>query len=172
MDTTRRRVGLLLFGAAALAYTLDRVTKIWAEQSLPGDPIDLIAGVLTLRFATNRGGAFSLLPNAPWFFVAVSAGISLLIVITAFRHRERMTGVALGLVLGGAVGNLTDRLVRGRGASGEVVDFIDLHVWPVFNAADSAIVIGAGLLALASWHRDRVAREEDGDAQRGAQRDA
>jgi signal peptidase II len=161
VDALRRRASTALFGAALGAFVLDRVTKLWAERALPGDPIDLIPGVLTLRFTTNSGGAFSLLPDVPWFFAAVSATISLVIVITAFRHTDRVVGIALGLVLGGAVGNLWDRLVRADGALGEVVDFIDLHVWPVFNLADSAIVVGAGLLALASWRRDRAARSED-----------
>jgi signal peptidase II len=65
--------------------------------------------------------------------------------------------VALGLVLGGALGNLTDRIVRGPGVSGRVVDFIDFHVWPVFNVADSAIVIGAVLLAMGGIRREREA---------------
>ena len=152
---------LALFGTAAAAYTLDRVTKVWAERTLPGNPIDLIQGVLTLRFTTNSGGAFSLFQNVPWFFVAVSAAISLLIVITAFRHSDLVAASALGLVLGGAVGNLTDRFVRGSGSLGDVVDFIDLHVWPVFNLADTAIVIGAALLAMTSWRRSRQAEHED-----------
>lgn len=164
MDALRRRAAIALFAAAAGAFAVDRVTKLWAERSLPGDPLDLIPGVLTLRFTTNSGGAFSLFSEVPWFFALVSAAISLLIVITAFRHVDRVVGIALGLVLGGAVGNLTDRLVRGDGDLGEVVDFIDLHVWPVFNLADSAIVVGAGLLALASWRRERAARAVDGDA--------
>jgi signal peptidase II len=63
--------------------------------------------------------------------------------------------VGLGLVLGGAVGNLTDRVIRGPGFSGEVVDFLDLQVWPVFNVADSAIVVGAALLLLSSFRLDR-----------------
>ena len=71
--------------------------------------------------------------------------------LTAFRHRDLLTGVAFGLVLGGALGNLTDRAVRASGFRGRVVDFVDLHVWPVFNVADAAIVAGAVLLALASF---------------------
>ena len=167
MDAVRRRAALALFAVAAGSYAVDRVTKVWAERTLPGDPVDLIPGVLTLRFTTNTGGAFSLFSNAPWFFVAVSVAISLLIVATSFRHSDLMVAASLGLVLGGAVGNLTDRLVRGTGALGEVVDFIDFHVWPVFNVADSSIVVGAGFLAFASWRRDRAGRAvrtEDHDA--------
>ena len=67
-----------------------------------------------------------------------------MIVATAFRHRDPVVAaVALGLILGGALGNLTDRALRGPGLSGRVIDFIDLHIWPVFNVADAAIVIGA-----------------------------
>ncbi len=157
MDAVRRRAAGFLFGFAAIAYALDRSTKIWAERTLPDDPIDLIDGVLTLRFTTNSGGAFSLFQDIPWFFVAVSAAIASLIVVTAFRHSDAMVGSALGLVLGGALGNLTDRFVRGSGSLGEVVDFIDLHVWPVFNLADSAIVVGAVMLVLATRSRDRRA---------------
>lgn len=157
MDALRRRGALILFGSAAGAYALDRSTKVWAERTLPGDPIDLIAGVLRLRFTTNSGGAFSLLAGVPWLFAAVSALVAGVIVLTAFRHTDRLTSSALGLVLGGALGNLTDRIARGPGWSGEVVDFIDLHVWPVFNLADSAIVVGAVLLAAAAWRRDRAA---------------
>jgi signal peptidase II len=155
VNAVRRHAALLLFAVAAGSYVVDRLTKVWAERALPGDPIDLIPGVLTLRFTTNAGGAFSLFANIPLFFVAVSLIISLLIVATAFRHTDLMIAASLGLVLGGALGNLTDRVVRGAGALGEVVDFIDLHVWPVFNVADSAIVVGAGVLAYSSWRRDR-----------------
>ena len=68
-----------------------------------------------------------------------------------------MHAVALGLILGGATGNLLDRVLRGSGLSGRVVDFIDLHVWPVFNVADAAIVVGAALLAFAAL-RESAAR--------------
>lgn len=73
----------------------------------------------------------------------------IVIILIASRRPPSLTGaVALGLVLGGALGNLTDRLIRGPGFSGEVVDFLDFRVWPVFNVADSCIVIGAALLLL------------------------
>ena len=150
-----------MFGTASLAYLLDRVSKLWAEHTLPDHPIDVIRGVLTLRYTTNSGGAFSVGERAPWLFVGATVAVVAAIVITAFRHRSRLQAVALGLVLGGALGNLTDRIVRGPGLRGRVVDFVDLHVWPVFNAADSAIVVGALLLGLATWRgSDRATREE------------
>ncbi|MET0800497.1 MAG: signal peptidase II [Actinomycetota bacterium] len=158
MDRARRRAATWLFTAAAVVYLVDRLSKGWAEATLPGHPIDVIPGVVTFRFATNPGGAFSLGQDLPWFFVFATISVSVVIVATAFRHTKPVTAVALGLVLGGALGNLTDRVVRGPGFSGRVVDFIDLQVWPVFNLADSAIVIGALVLAFGSLAADRSGR--------------
>jgi signal peptidase II len=155
-----RRGAALLFASAGAVFVLDRVTKAWAEASFAGRPFDVIAGVLTLRFTTNSGGAFSFGQSAPWFFATATVLVSGVIVATAFRHRGAMSAVALGLVLGGALGNLADRIVRGPGVSGRVVDFIDLHVWPVFNLADSAIVVGALLFAWSSFREP--AREPHG----------
>jgi signal peptidase II len=157
VDPRRRRPAITLFATAAVAYGLDRLTKVWAEATLPGDPIDVIPGAVTLRFTQNSGGAFSIGQSAPWFFVGVSAIVSLAIVLTAFRHTDRPVAAGLGLVLGGALGNLTDRALRGPDFTGRVIDFVDLHVWPVFNVADSAVVIGALLVA---WRGFRGGREE------------
>ena len=161
MDRARRRGAIWLFSVAASVYLADRFTKVWAEQRLPGDPIEVIAGVLTFRFATNPGGAFSLGQSAPEFFAAITVAVAVLIVVTAFRHTSAVTGLALGLVLGGALGNLTDRVTRGERLSGHVVDFIDLQIWPVFNLADAAIVIGAVVLALGSFIGDRRSRTDE-----------
>ncbi len=157
MDRARRRGAAVLFGVAAAAYLVDRGTKLWAEASLPGSPIDVIPGVLTFRFTTNSGGAFSIGQSAPWVFITASVVVAASIVATALRHTSSAPAAALGLVLAGALGNLTDRAFRGPGFSGRVVDFIDFHVWPVFNVADTAIVVGAIILALASFGEDRRA---------------
>ena len=157
VDASRRRAARTLFAIAVLAYALDRITKIWAEASLPGNPLDVVPGVLTLRFTTNSGGAFSIGQRAPWFFVGVTVVVVVIILASSFRHRNRLVGASLGLVLGGALGNLTDRAIRAPGLRGRVVDFIDFQVWPVFNLADSAIVVGAILLA---WVGLRERREE------------
>lgn len=149
MDARRSRAARTLFVTAVLAYGADRITKIWAGATLPAGPIDVVPGVLTLRFTTNSGGAFSIGQQAPWLFVGVTVVVVAIILATSFRHTSRVVGASLGLVLGGALGNLTDRAIRGSGMRGRVVDFIDFHVWPVFNLADSAIVIGAILLAWA-----------------------
>ena len=139
---------MALFAAALVAFGLDRLTKLWAEATLPGAPIEAIPGVLTLRFTENSGGAFSIGRSAPWFFVGITAIVVIVIVATSFRHTNRLVAVSIGLILGGALGNLTDRAFRAPGFRGRVVDFIDLQVWPVFNLADTAIVVGAILLAV------------------------
>jgi signal peptidase II len=87
-------------------------------------------------------------------FAAATLLICGAIVVTSFRHARVVPAIALGLVLGGGIGNLTDRLLRGPHLTGRVVDFVDLHVWPIFNVADSAIVVGTLLLALTAWRRD------------------
>ena len=154
--TRRTRLLAFLYGAAALAYVLDRVTKALAERRLAGrPPIQVIHHVVQLRYATNSGGAFSLLARRPWVFFTASAAVCVAIVIASPRIRSAATSVGLGMILGGALGNLTDRIVRGPGISGTVVDFIDFHVWPVFNLADSAIVIGAFVVVFASARRSQ-----------------
>ena len=115
--------------------------------------------MLQLRFTTNPGGAFGLFGGATWLFVGASLVVIAIILVASRRPPSRMASVALGLVLGGALGNLTDRLIRGSGFSGEVVDFIDFQVWPVFNVADSCIVIGAALLLLSGTRASRTETE-------------
>lgn len=164
VDRVARRGTILLFGFGAAAYVLDRLTKIWAERVLAEDPIHVIQRVLTLRFTTNSGGAFSIGQSSPWFFALASIIVIALILATAFRARPLPQAVGLGLVLGGALGNLTDRAIRGPGLSGRVVDMIDLHVWPVFNIADVAIVSGALLLGWSSFRAPRAEQpDEPGD---------
>ena len=143
--TRHGRSAGVLFSVAGAVWLLDRLSKVWVEHTLAGrPPLTVISGVLDLRFTTNPGGAFSLGQRARR---GSSSGrrslVSVAIIATSFRHTNVATSVALGLILGGALGNLTDRIVRGPGFSGHVVDFVDFHIWPVFNLADSAIVVGA-----------------------------
>lgn len=146
------RLAVFLYATASIVYVLDRITKVLAENHLAGrPPIRIISGVLDLRFTTNSGGAFGLFPGQPWLFFAATVAVCLAIIIVASPRLTSMaTAVGLGLILGGAVGNLTDRIIR---APGTVVDFIDFHVWPVFNLADSAIVVGAALVILLGFRR-------------------
>ena len=136
---------------ALVVIILDQITKAWAVADLQLYQRVEVTSFLNLTLAYNPGAAFSFLADAGgwqrWFFTALSAGVSVALVIwlSKLTRAERLLAIALGLVLGGAVGNLYDRIVLGQ-----VVDFLDFH-WqgshfPAFNIADSAISIGAVLL--------------------------
>ena len=146
----RSRRVLALYGTAALVLVLDQLTKHLVVTNLAGrPPVDLIGEVVQLRYTTNSGGAFSLLTGAPLFFGITAIVIVGGIIYASRRARPLSLLVVLGLVLGGALGNLTDRLLRGEGLlRGEVVDFVKVGWWPVFNVADSCVVVGGILLAI------------------------
>src|SRR5581483_10915233 len=111
-------------------------------------PVRLIPHVLTLTLTRNAGAAFSIGTGATVVFSAVAIGVVVVIARAARTMASRGWAVALGLLLGGALGNLTDRVFRAPGPlRGHVVDWIELPHWPVFNLADSAIVVG-GVLAV------------------------
>src|SRR5437879_10420020 len=124
---------------AAAVFALDRLTKVWAAHALVDRPIELIPGALTLRYTTNSGGAFSLGQRTPWLFAGATLIVSGLIVLTAFRSRNAVSAIGLGLVLGGALGNLADRALRGPALSGHVVDVLDRHPCPGFHVPRSAL---------------------------------
>ena len=117
---------LALYGTAALVLALDQLTKHLVVSNLAGrPPLDLIGDVVQLRYTTNSGGAFSLLTGAPLFFGIMALVIVGGIVYASRRAQPLSMLVVLGLILGGALGNLTDRLFRGEGLlRGEVVDFV------------------------------------------------
>jgi len=151
-----RRLTFLLYATAAATYGIDRLSKIWVEAELVGrPPIELVPGVLHLNYATNTGGAFGIADSAPLVFAGATIAVAGIIAWASFRMSRMPTAIALGLILGGALGNLTDRAVRGPGLSGSVIDFIDVRVWPIFNLADSAIVVGAVLLAIVGLRKEK-----------------
>jgi signal peptidase II len=134
---------------------LDRLTKLWVARSIPlHDSIRIIPGFFSLAHIENRGAAFGIFNDSPspWK-IGMLVAFSLVALIVVSRllwkngHSVSTTGVGLALILGGAVGNLWDRL-----AAGHVTDFLLFYIgryeWPAFNVADSSIVIGAGLLVL------------------------
>ena len=150
--TRPARLALILYGTAAVAYLLDRVSKLLVQQHLAGrPPITVIPRVVDLTYTTNSGGAFSLFPQHPWIFFTASLVVCAVIIVGAWRVGTLPAAIGLGLVLGGALGNLTDRVLHGSGISGGVVDFIDFHVWPVFNLADSCVVIGVIIVVVAGF---------------------
>lgn len=140
-----------LLVTAVAVLVADQVTKSLALANLQ-TPKDLIDGVLTLRLTYNSGGAFGLLQGLPMLFGIATLLAVVAILIWVRKAEEPRWMVPLGLVLGGGLGNVTDRLIRDTG--GRVVDFIDLHVWPVFNIADVSIVVGVGLILIMSARSD------------------
>ena len=159
---SRSRRVLALYGTAAAVLALDQLIKQLVVANLAGrPPLAVIGSFVQLRYTTNSGGAFSLLTGAPLFF-----GVMAIVIIGGIVYASRRTQplsmlVVLGLILGGALGNLTDRLLRGEGLlRGEVVDFVKVGIWPVFNLADSCIVVGGLLLALFLGRAER-ARDQD-----------
>jgi signal peptidase II len=132
-----------------VVVALDVLTKHLVVEHLEHrEPIRLLGGALLLAVSRNSGAAFSFAQGATVLFTAVAVTVIVVIVRTARRLGSIAWAVSLGLLLGGATGNLLDRVFRAPGPGrGAVVDFIDFRVWPVFNLADSAIVCG-GLLAV------------------------
>jgi len=158
---TRPRVAAVGLVTAVLVVTADQLTKWWALEQLADGPVDLV-WTLRLRLTFNSGAAFSTGEGYTPFLTA--AGVVVLLVLVAMTRSvdSRPVAAAFGLMVGGAVGNLTDRLVRDHG--GAVVDFVDFQWWPVFNVADAALVIGAVLLVLAEFRRERAERGREAGA--------
>ncbi|MBV8438007.1 MAG: signal peptidase II [Silvibacterium sp.] len=157
-----------LLGVSALIVLLDRVTKHWVARHVQeGDAITVIPRVFRITHVENPGAAFSLFTDSPhpelmrWMLIGFSllAAIVVLIVLVRIGRRFSLTALSMALVLGGALGNVWDRIRYGT-----VVDFLEVHIvhyhWPDFNVADSAIVIGGILLLLDSLLSPSAAKEE------------
>jgi signal peptidase II len=142
---------------AVVVLVLDGLTKQWAMSALADGPIDLF-GSVRLNLIRNKAGAFGLGGGFVPFLAVAALGLVLYMVTRSDATEKLPMAVALGLVLGGAFGNVADRVFRSPGfLQGAVVDFVDVGFWPVFNLADSAITCGCLLLLFASWSSDRDA---------------
>jgi signal peptidase II len=152
-DLQTGRSPMIWLWLAVLAVILDQVTKVAAEQLLTfAQPVYLLP-VLDFTLLYNKGAAFSFLADQPgwqrWFFTAVSIGVSIMLIVWIKRLPRGAVWlpIALALILGGAIGNLIDRVIYGH-----VVDFISVHwnnrYFPAFNIADSAITLGAIMMVL------------------------
>ncbi|MEN0138494.1 MAG: signal peptidase II [Rhodococcus sp. (in: high G+C Gram-positive bacteria)] len=141
---------LLLFAIAGTILATDLLTKILAVANIePGRPVWLIGDVVSLRLVRNPGAAFSMATGMTWLLTLVAVGVVIGVVRIGRTLRSPWWALGLGLVLGGALGNLVDRFFRAPGVmQGHVVDFVSVGWWPVFNVADSAIVCGAILLVV------------------------
>ena len=149
---------VLLVGVAGVVVAADQITKHLALSRLADAPVHLIDGVLSLKLAFNSGGAFGLGQDFPGLFLVATLAIVGVIVYWIRSVTDRRWIVALGMVLGGGLGNLTDRIFRDL--DGAVVDFVDLHVWPIFNLADSAIFLGVIAILLFGFKAGPEAREK------------
>lgn len=146
-----RAITLRTAGVAAAVLAADQLTKWWALRRLPRGSIHVI-WTLQLMLARNTGAAFSLLSGrgvGP--AIALAAVVIVAVLALGSRYlRSRLGAVAVGLVVGGAFGNLADRAFRSHHGflQGAVIDFIDLQWWPVFNVADACIVVGVVVIAV------------------------
>ena len=147
----RRRLRLLL-AVAAVVLTLDLFTKVLAVRLLaPGQPVSIIGDTVTWTLVRNSGAAFSMATGYTWVLTLVASGVVVGIVWMGRRLVSPWWALGLGMILGGALGNLMDRFFRSPGPlRGHVVDFLSIGWWPVFNVADAAVVGGAILLVLLS----------------------
>lgn len=144
---------MLLAVTAVVVLALDQVTKALALAALePGERVALLGDLLGLRLVYNPGAALGLASGMTWLLTVVAVGVVIAIIRMSRKLASTAWALALGLLLGGALGNLTDRLLRAPGfPEGHVVDFIDYWTWFVGNVADIAVVAAAVLIALLAF---------------------
>lgn len=140
----------------AVVVVVDQLTKVWALANLADAPINVVGDFVRLLLARNPGGAFSFLSTAGVtpLLAVLAIGVAVFLVRLLARSNDVWLTVALALVLGGALGNLLDRIFRSPGVlRGHVVDFISIGSFPVFNVADSALTVGIAVLMICSVRR-------------------
>ena len=158
--------GITIAILAVLVLAADQFTKHLALQNLPyQEPVPVIGDFLILYLTKNPGAAFSLGEEVTWIFTIALAAVAVVIGwLAATRVRSRLWAVALGLLLGGVLGNLTDRLFRDPGPMlGHVIDLFMLPNWPVFNVADICINAAAGLIILQTFRGVALDGTRDAD---------
>jgi signal peptidase II len=138
----------LLISVAAVVLALDVVTKVLAVKLLtPGQPVSIVGDAVTWTLVRNSGAAFSMATGYTWALTLIATGVVIGIAWMGRRLVSPWWAIGLGMILGGALGNLVDRFFRSPGPlRGHVVDFLSIGWWPVFNVADPAVVGGAILL--------------------------
>jgi len=139
-------------GIVSCVVLLDSLTKRWASIRFDGSPLELIPGFLTLTYTENPGAAFGSLQNAGPFLGLAAIGVTLGLLWTLRHPRPGLEIVAFSLVIGGALGNLVDRIFRGPGLlDGKVIDWVNLWWIPTFNVADMSITFAVALLVVQTW---------------------
>lgn len=168
------RRGTPIIPAALVAgsvLVLDQLTKWWAVDrlqptscSVEGACVDVV-GPLRFHLSFNPGAAFSSFTGGGPVLGVIAIAMSIYLLVLASRTSDRVLPWLFGLVTGGAIGNLADRVRRADDGplSGDVVDFIDVQFWPIFNVADIGVVVGVLLLGLRLWHIDRTDAVDTGN---------
>jgi signal peptidase II len=153
---TAQTIAAYLIAGAVVGF--DQLTKRWAAIEFADAPRPIIPGILTFRFTENPGAAFSLFENAgPFLGIAAVIAVGLVGAGLA-KKRPMYEVVGFGLIIGGAIGNLVDRIARGPGfLDGRVIDWVQLPNFPTFNLADSAITLAVVTLLIGSWRSDKQA---------------
>lgn len=153
-EYTRRKYG---WGIAigVVVVVVDLLTKRWASSRFTFEPVDVLGDFLQFRFVENTGAAFSMFQGAGSYF-AVAAIVAVGVVLWFLRSAHNpWEVVGLGLILGGAAGNLVDRIARGEGLfDGPVIDWVNLWIIPTFNVADASITCAVVVLLVGSWLSD------------------
>jgi signal peptidase II len=146
-----RRYAIAL-GLAGLVVALDSLTKRWASIEFVDGPVVIIPGFLEFTFTENPGAAFSMFQDAGAFLGTAAIVVSAALIWALRKDRPILETVAYGLIIGGAVGNLVDRIFRGPGLlDGKVIDWVNLWWIPTFNIADMSITIAVCLLLIQAW---------------------
>ena len=142
---------IIVVSTAILIVLIDQLTKFIIKQNFQlSQSIPVIKNILHLTYVTNTGSAFGLFKKLNIFFIFISIIVIIVIYLylNKIKNNERLLQFAVGLLLGGTLGNLIDRLMYGS-----VIDFIDFRIWPVFNVADSAVTISIILLIVLLWKK-------------------
>lgn len=150
---------MFLFLIAGIVILIDQVTKYYIKTNmLIGESIPVIPKIFHITYIQNSGGAFGMFQDKTTFFVIVSIiAIILLIFFYFLSSNNLLIKIALSIILGGAIGNLIDRIINKK-----VVDFFDFRIWPIFNIADIAICIGMGFLLLDMFNnKNKINNDEE-----------
>lgn len=143
---------LIGVGVASGVVTADLLTKRYASVTFEGSPVEILPGFLGFTYVENSGGAFGFFQDGGTLIGVAALVVTLVVIGSLVAARPTLEVVALGLVLGGALGNLVDRLARGGGLlDGAVIDWINLWIIPTFNLADASISVAVGLLLIQAW---------------------
>ena len=142
---------LLIFSAAFLVILIDQISKFAIRNSMHlSQSIPVVKNIFHITYIQNLGAGFGILQQQRLFLILVSAAVACIILFYSKKigKKDRLLQVIAGIVLGGTVGNLIDRIIYGY-----VIDFLDFRIWPVFNIADSAVTIGVILLIVYYWKK-------------------